>query len=373
MASIQKRTDGRWRARYRDADSKEHAKHFARKIDAQKWLDEVTASIVTGSYVDPRAGKVTLQSFFDEWATRQIWTNGTTRAMVLSVKCTTFADVELGRIRPSHVETWVKKLDSDGLAPSTIRARFINVRSVFRGAIRDKLISADPSLNIRLPRTRKAEHAMRIPTPEEVGRIMASADPWFRPLIGLCAFGGLRLGEASAVQLTDIDFLRRTLHVSRQVQRPIGLPPEIRAPKYGSERLVHLPDALVTMLARHVEHHGVGGESQWIFPRTENLPAHANTISEWWRAIMRAEDLVGLRLHDLRHFYASGLIASGCDVVTVQRAMGHATASTTLNTYSHLWPTAEDRTRAAAADMMRESMPVSADSVRTAEALQAAD
>ena len=52
MASIQKRPDGRWRARYRDANNKEHAKHFDRKVDAQRWVDEVTASIVTGQYVD---------------------------------------------------------------------------------------------------------------------------------------------------------------------------------------------------------------------------------------------------------------------------------------------------------------------------------
>ena len=63
----------------------------------------------------------------------------------------------------------------------------------------------------------------------------------------------------------------------------------------------------------------------------------------------------GARLHDLRHFYASGLIAAGCDVVTVQRGLGHAPATTTLRTYAHLWPTAEDRTRAAAADLMRSA------------------
>jgi integrase len=58
---------------------------------------------------------------------------------------------------------------------------------------------------------------------------------------------------------------------------------------------------------------------------------------------------VEYRLHDLRHFYASGLIHAGCDVVTVQRALGHADASVTLTTYSHLWPNADDRTRKAAA------------------------
>jgi integrase len=58
------------------------------------------------------------------------------------------------------------------------------------------------------------------------------------------------------------------------------------------------------------------------------------------------------RAHDLRHVYASGLIAAGCDVVTVQRALGHSSATVTLSTYAHLWPTAEDRTRAGAAAML---------------------
>ena len=65
-------------------------------------------------------------------------------------------------------------------------------------------------------------------------------------------------------------------------------------------------------------------------------------------------------LHDLRHLFASGLIAAGCDVVTVQHALGHSQPTITLNTYSHLWLKAEDRTRAAAASLWR-----SADSLGT--------
>src|SRR5215218_7081746 len=76
----------------------------------------------------------------------------------------------------------------------------------------------------------------------------------------------------------------------------------------------------------------------------------------------RATGLSGVKLHDLRHFYASGLIAAGCDVVTVQGALGHASATTTLNTYSHLWPTAEDRTRRAAEDLFADSCGLGADS-----------
>ena len=76
------------------------------------------------------------------------------------------------------------------------------------------------------------------------------------------------------------------------------------------------------------------------------------------------------RLHDLRHFYASGLIAAGCDVVTVQRALGHGSASVTLNTYGHLWPNANDRTRQAARELYAQSI---AYPLRTAEAKNGSD
>ena len=60
MASIKKRADGVWRARYRD-ETREHARHFTRKVDAQRWLDQVTSAVITGSYVDPKAGKITFR------------------------------------------------------------------------------------------------------------------------------------------------------------------------------------------------------------------------------------------------------------------------------------------------------------------------
>ncbi|MEP7020823.1 MAG: site-specific integrase [Pseudonocardiales bacterium] len=177
-----------------------------------------------------------------------------------------------------------------------------------------------------------------------------------RPL-GLCAFGGLRLGEVAGVQLGDVDFLRRTLAVQRQVQRLGGSQVEIRPPKYGSERTVYLPDDLVLILARHVESQAIGSDpAAWLFWGEGGNPPDQNTVGHWWRKARQAAGLDGVRLHDLRHFYASGLIAAGCDVVTVQRALGHMSATTTLGTYSHLWPTAEDRTRVAAADLLASAL-----------------
>jgi len=83
----------------------------------------------------------------------------------------------------------------------------------------------------------------------------------------------------------------------------------------------------------------------------------------WKRA--RASAGVGCRLHDLRHFYASGLISAGCDVVTVQRALGHHSATVTLSTYAHLWPDASDRTRKAAGELFAACGGPAADVLRT--------
>ena len=80
MANIAKRSDGRWRARYRDSASKEHARHFTRKVDAQAWLDGVTAAVLTGTYVDPVKGRTTVGELAPQWLTGKINVTPTTRA-----------------------------------------------------------------------------------------------------------------------------------------------------------------------------------------------------------------------------------------------------------------------------------------------------
>lgn len=72
MASIKKRENGQWRARYRDEGGREHSRHFTRKVDAQRWLDETTASVVTGQYVDPKAGRVTVREYAEQWRAAQV-------------------------------------------------------------------------------------------------------------------------------------------------------------------------------------------------------------------------------------------------------------------------------------------------------------
>lgn len=106
MASIQKRPNGRWRARYRDEAGKEHARHFDRKVEGERWLREQLTALDLGRWVDPAAGRITFRQYFGSWSSRQIWTDGTQKAMSLAVRSTTFIDLPLRAIRTSHVEAW---------------------------------------------------------------------------------------------------------------------------------------------------------------------------------------------------------------------------------------------------------------------------
>ena len=206
--SIAKRPNGKWRARYRDESGRERARHFDRKVDAQRWLDEIASSVLTGKYVDPGAGKVTFKQFYDDWSERQLWVPATRANADLATGSVPFADLPMKSIRRSHVEAWIKTVAA-AWAPTTVKTRFVIVRSVFRAAVSDRIIANDPSTGVALPRRRKADAAMRIPTVEEVGLLLSHADSprvstrkGFRAYVALCAFAGLRKGEAASVQVS---------------------------------------------------------------------------------------------------------------------------------------------------------------------------
>ena len=63
-------------------------------------------------------------------------------------------------MRRADVETWVKQMAAAGIAPGTVKTRYVNVQPVFRPALKDRVIGADPTDGIRLPRGRRAEMTM---------------------------------------------------------------------------------------------------------------------------------------------------------------------------------------------------------------------
>jgi integrase len=345
----------RYRARWNDDDGKQRSASFASEKAAKAHL----RSVARGEYANAD-GRMNFGEYYEHWSASQVWVPGTLRAMNLAAKSVTFGHIELNRLRPSHLQAWVKAMQDKPLEASTIRTRFNNVRAVIRAAVADRAIPFDVTLNVRLPRVAKPEKAdddgLTIPTAEEVGAVLRESDDHFTAFIGLCAFAGLRLGEAAALKVSDIDFMRKEIRIDRQVQRANGKQVEIRPPKYNSNRIVYAPDGLINLLSEHVRTQVPGDDpDRWMFPGEGEHPLHQNSVGYLWRKA-RTKAGVDYRLHDLRHYFASGLIAARCDVVTVQRAMGHKSPTVTLNTYSHKWPKAEDLTRKAAEAMFTDAV-----------------
>lgn len=90
--------------------------------------------------------------------------------------------------------------------PSTIKTRFTNVSGALKAAVRDSVLGRAVTSKVKRPRLRKAEAAMTIPTTGEVGRLIGAADARSAVFVAVCAFAGLRLGEAAAMQVGDVDF-----------------------------------------------------------------------------------------------------------------------------------------------------------------------
>lgn len=267
-------------------------------------------------------------------------------------------------VKPSDVQAWVSGEAKRGLAPSTVRTRLNYVQMAFRAAVLDKVIPESPTATIKAPRPRRADVAMHVLTLEQSAAVLAASGV-FRPFVEVCLFAGLRLGEAAGLQLGDINFLGRAIDVRRQVQGSSIASAELVAPKYGSERTIYVPGELTKTLSAHVSASRLTSPEDQMFRTPRGDLYQRNNAGEAWRGIRSRAGLPdSVTLHTLRHTFASNLIASGCDVVTVQRALGHAQPSITLNTYAHLWPSAEDRTRAATADLMA-SIADLADSPRT--------
>jgi integrase len=362
MASIKQRPDGQWRARYRDDAGKEHARHFARKLDARRWLDEVTTAVVTGQYVDPRSGRITFRQYAEQWRSGQVHRPSTQAYIERQLRrhaYTVFGDRPMSSIKPSEIQIWTKRL-TERLAPSTVGIVHGIVSGIFRAAVRDRVIMHNPCDGTKLPKVTKSRVE---PLATEVVLALADAVPdRYRALVILSGGSGMRQGECFGLTVDRIDFLRRTVLVDRQLVTISGRPPFLAPPKTAaSVRSIPLPTVVVDALAAHLAAYPPL-EDGFVFVTDAGRPIRRTALGDVWRAAVKAAGApVGTGFHELRHYYASLLIRHGESVKVVQARLGHASAGETLDTYSHLWPDSDDRTRTAVDSVL------SADSVRTGE------
>ncbi|MGI8796907.1 MAG: tyrosine-type recombinase/integrase [Acidimicrobiia bacterium] len=342
MASIKKRPDGRWRARYRDPSGREHARHFDRRVDAERFLTGIEHSKLAGAYIDPTRARTTVADYYRVWADRQPW-RPSSRASIESMfrghVLPAFGDRPLGTIRRGDVEAWAAGLPLSG---RTAGLAVQYLATMLEGAVADGLLAVNPARGVKRPRV-EAEPVVPF-TADQLDALYDAAPDWFRVVITLGAAAGLRQSEATGLTLDRVDFLGRSLVVDRQLVTPAIGEPAFGPPKTSrSFRTVPLADVAVEGLSAHVEHHGTG--THGLVLHEEGRPVRRQRFGKVWRALRHRADLPVAQFHTLRHTYASTLLSGGVSVAAAADYLGHSPA-VLLRTYAHLLPADHDRARA---------------------------
>lgn len=156
----------------------------------------------------------------------------------------------------------------------------------------------------------------------------------YRLLIKTAVFTGIRSGELRGLQWGDVDWNSRQIYVRRAWKEGVFYPPKTKA----SLRRIDLPEFLVNEL-REWRLACPKGEYDLIFPNLAGNPiSSTNLLQRGFYPALRRAGLRKIRFHDLRHTFASLLIANGEDIVRVSRLLGHASPTITLKIYSHMLP-----------------------------------
>jgi len=277
-----------------------------------------------------------------------------------------FGGMRLSAVRPSHVKAWTARLrmegkqSSDGtpgpLAASYVYACHARLAQIMSDAVHDGIIPRSPCSR----RTSPGQGKQRpyVATTEQLWALYDVMPERLRAAVLLGALAGLRLAESCGLRVSDVDFMRGI--VFPRMQYPAeDLKTEI------SRTPIPVGQSLALQLSSHVK--------KWP-GETLLIGADGGQLSPWAleRAVRTARKKVeglpaGFRYHDLRHYFASLLIAHGADVKTVQARLRHGSAKTTLDTYGHLWPDKDESTKAVIDALVDSKFRDLADSVRTEE------
>lgn len=231
----------------------------------------------------------------------------------------------------------IRELEQEGLAGWTIRGVLTALSAMFSWAVRRGKVPVNPVRGLERGERPAAEgREKRILSREEIGKLLEAAPAPYRVLLATGVFSGLRLMELLGLRWCDVDRADGELHVRHQLSRKGGL----KKLKTGAGRrdVVLMPE-LAKLLRRHELAARHSGPEDFIFGSALGRPLHFRNVQRRGmdEAVERAKLDKGKRdptMHDLRHSFASMLIAQGLDVVFVSRQLGHASPATTLRVYA---------------------------------------
>jgi integrase len=330
------------------------------KREAERLAARIESELSTGTTTAPHSARsktfaqVTAESLAASRSRLKPGTLAQYENLYASRVLPTFGAKRIAAITSQEVEKWVAGLVAAGLAPNTVHNHYVALNKVFRYAERHRLIGHNPCGAVELPKNRAAEDfAPVFLTATQVEALAAGLEnePPLGTLVRFAAYTGLRAAEMSGLRVRDVNLAAGHIEVRQTLKRiagewTVGTPKSARS----TRNVPLLNRTLIAELRALLVQNPNSGDPDALFwpgrsPHSHRLdwsrPMDTGSVRRYY--VVPAARRLGLaeqmRLHDLRHTYASLMLAAGFKPYEVSRYMGHASVSTTDGVYGHLYPT----------------------------------
>ena len=367
---IYKRGERTWQVRIftgRDASGKQifHRKTIrGTKKDAERYLIATRREMDLGVFVEPTA--MSVSEYLDRWmrdAARPRVSRRTADGYDGLLKRyirQPLGHKRLDKLQPLDIQTVYGEMQAHGLSARVVRHAHSALHNALKQAVKWGLLSRNPSDLVELPKVPHKER--RVLSPDEAQEFLKAASVMLHGLIfEFALLTGMRPEEYLALQWSDIDFERCTVQVRRALVRH-KKSWSFEEPKTArSRRTVSLPAPLLHKLAIHKRKQAEGrlrAGALWqtfnlIFCGVQGTPhSIPNLTYRYFRPILEKAELPRIRLYDLRHTCATLLLISEENPKVVSERLGHSTIVLTLDTYSHVLPTMQQKASAKLEEML---------------------
>ncbi|MBP1537319.1 MAG: site-specific integrase [Ruminococcus sp.] len=269
--------------------------------------------------------------------------------------------LRIDKITPRQLQAFVNSLAKEGanektgkpLAPKTIRHNLSFISDVYSYAVKMGLVSENPCSKVTVPKGEVKEK--QIYTQEELAVLLNSlqGEPIkYKVFFYLISYTGFRRSEMLGLEWKDIDFENNIISVKRTSNYTAerGIYTDTTKTK-RSQRTLKIAQPIMDLLKELKDEQDAEAlrlgdkwvETDRLFTKWNGAEMNNQTPYGWLKEFCEKNELPFYGLHSFRHFAASALISAGLDVVTVSGALGHCNSGTTLNTYSHMFQTAQAR------------------------------
>lgn len=340
MASIKKYATAKgtaWRVQYRSPDGKSRTKQgFRTKNEAQAWAEKNATAVREGDWIDPNAGRITVGELGKRWVDSLTHLKPSTLRVVKqhwnNYVLPRWGTTPVSAIKHSEIQEWVASIDRSA---TIVRGAHNTLSQILDMAVADGRIKKNPAKGCKLPRKGKPRKVYL--TMEQL-TALADECSTRSELVLLLGTSGLRWGEAVALRPCDLDPLRNRINVERNAVT-VGSAVHIGTPKTHERRSIAVAGYVMQLLLKVSENTPADG---LIWARADGEPLRVPGHGSWFhgameRAMGKDETFPRVTPHGLRHVAAGLLINSGANVLVVQRQLGHASATMTLDQYAELF------------------------------------